>query len=99
MPSQVGVIGISTRFIAVAVMCLSIIGTMTHGFSVLPPTATTTKSPTTSLWMSEWNSGGTGDPTGKGFGSQIETLEFKIYPDGRVEETVRGVRGADCMKV
>lgn len=29
----------------------------------------------------------------------IETLEFKIYADGRVEETVRGIKGGNCNKV
>ena len=29
----------------------------------------------------------------------VERIEFKIYPDGRVEETVRGVKGNDCHKV
>ena len=29
----------------------------------------------------------------------IEQIEFKIYPDGRVEETVRGVKGNNCHKV
>ena len=24
---------------------------------------------------------------------------FKIYPDGRIEETVRGVKGGNCHKV
>lgn len=32
-------------------------------------------------------------------GGSIEQIEFKIYPDGRVEETVRGVKGANCHKV
>lgn len=27
------------------------------------------------------------------------TLEFIIYPDGRVEEKVVGVKGGDCLKV
>ena len=31
--------------------------------------------------------------------SNMETIEFKIYPDGRVEETVRGVKGNNCHKV
>jgi sensor histidine kinase YesM len=31
--------------------------------------------------------------------SQVETLEFKIYPDGRVEEIVRGIKGSNCHKV
>ena len=29
----------------------------------------------------------------------VETIEFKIYSDGRVEEVVRGVKGNDCHKV
>jgi hypothetical protein len=29
----------------------------------------------------------------------IETLEFTIYPDGRVEEKVTGVTGSNCTKV
>jgi len=29
----------------------------------------------------------------------IETVEFTIYSDGRVEETVKGVRGANCHQV
>ena len=29
----------------------------------------------------------------------VEQIEFKIYPDGRIEETVRGVKGNNCHKV
>jgi len=29
----------------------------------------------------------------------METLEFIIYPDGRVKETVTGVVGASCTEV
>jgi Protein of unknown function (DUF2997) len=29
----------------------------------------------------------------------METLEFVIYPDGRVQETVTGVIGASCAEV
>eukprot|EP00538_Stauroneis_constricta_P014188 CAMPEP_0119560804 /NCGR_PEP_ID=MMETSP1352-20130426/15912_1 /TAXON_ID=265584 /ORGANISM="Stauroneis constricta, Strain CCMP1120" /LENGTH=123 /DNA_ID=CAMNT_0007608861 /DNA_START=51 /DNA_END=422 /DNA_ORIENTATION=- len=29
----------------------------------------------------------------------LEQIEFKIYPDGRVEEIVRGVKGGDCQKI
>lgn len=29
----------------------------------------------------------------------IETLEFIIYPDGRVKETVTGIVGASCQEV
>jgi hypothetical protein len=35
-------------------------------------------------------------PKGSG---KLETLEFKIHPDGRVEEMVRGIKGGDCHKV
>jgi hypothetical protein len=30
---------------------------------------------------------------------KVEQIEFKIYSDGRVEETVRGVKGNNCHKV
>lgn len=29
----------------------------------------------------------------------IEQIEFKIFPDGRIEETVRGIKGGNCHKV
>jgi Protein of unknown function (DUF2997) len=29
----------------------------------------------------------------------IETLEFTIHPDGRVEEKVTGITGSSCTKV
>ena len=29
----------------------------------------------------------------------IETLEFVIYPDGRVKETVTGIVGSSCQEV
>ena len=29
----------------------------------------------------------------------MEQIEFKIYPDGRVEEIVRGIKGDNCHKV
>ena len=29
----------------------------------------------------------------------METLEFVIYPDGRVQETVTGIIGASCEEV
>ncbi len=29
----------------------------------------------------------------------MEQIEFKIFPDGRVEEIVRGVKGNNCNKV
>jgi hypothetical protein len=29
----------------------------------------------------------------------IETIEYTIYPDGRIEERVRGVKGDNCHKI
>jgi uncharacterized membrane protein len=47
------------------------------------------------------NTGSTGTSrlsSGGGYGS-IEQIEFKIYPDGRVEELVRGIKGNNCHKI
>jgi hypothetical protein len=30
---------------------------------------------------------------------RVQELEFIIYPDGRIEERVLGVKGADCQKL
>lgn len=38
-------------------------------------------------------------PSTKLKNGNIEQIEFKIFPDGRIEETVRGVKGGDCHKV
>jgi formylmethanofuran:tetrahydromethanopterin formyltransferase len=31
--------------------------------------------------------------------SNVERIEYKIYPDGRVEQKVIGVKGSDCVKL
>eukprot|EP00594_Rhizosolenia_setigera_P007639 CAMPEP_0178955796 /NCGR_PEP_ID=MMETSP0789-20121207/9825_1 /TAXON_ID=3005 /ORGANISM="Rhizosolenia setigera, Strain CCMP 1694" /LENGTH=96 /DNA_ID=CAMNT_0020637509 /DNA_START=237 /DNA_END=527 /DNA_ORIENTATION=+ len=49
--------------------------------------------------MSSTNNGFDGDGRGGDGGSGIEILEFKIFPDGRIEETVRGVKGNNCEKI
>ena len=36
---------------------------------------------------------------GGGGGGGIEEIEFRIYPDGRVTEIVRGVKGKSCQSV
>ena len=41
---------------------------------------------------------GDGASSGGGVG-RVEQVEFKIYPDGSVEETVRGIKGSNCHKV
>ena len=47
---------------------------------------------------SNW-SGGDGSSSSSGGNGQLQQIEFKIYPDGRVGEKVMGVKGADCLKV
>ena len=32
-------------------------------------------------------------------GGSMEEIEFRIYPDGRVTEVVRGVKGENCEKI
>merc|ERR1719506_299175 len=44
----------------------------------------------TPAMMASWDGGGE---------SGRQELEFTIYPDGRVEEKVLGVKGTDCQKV
>lgn len=29
----------------------------------------------------------------------LETLEYVIHPDGRVEEVVKGIKGKDCLSL
>lgn len=50
----------------------------------------------------QMNSGGGdfgGNFGGDGMGNGIEEIEFRVYPDGRVTETVRGVKGGNCQKL
>ena len=42
--------------------------------------------------------GANNEASGGGTGA-LEQIEFKIHPDGRVEETVRGVKGSNCHEV
>jgi hypothetical protein len=52
-------------------------------------------SSTSRLFAESWD--GTSS-SGGGTGG-IEQVEYKIFPDGRVEETVRGIKGNNCHKV
>eukprot|EP00741_Cyanophora_paradoxa_P012503 tig00020610_g12081.t1 len=45
---------------------------------------------------SSWSSSSSGD---NGSVNKIETLEFIIHPDGRVEEKVTGIVGRSCAEV
>ena len=40
-----------------------------------------------------------GKPTTSSLNGQMETIEFRIYSDGRVEEKVVGVKGGNCNKI
>lgn len=51
------------------------------------------------LYADSWDSSSADGPAAGGGAGAIEQIEFKIYPDGRVEETVRGVKGNNCHKV
>ncbi|GAB0493723.1 hypothetical protein MMPV_005008 [Pyropia vietnamensis] len=49
-------------------------------------------------WASAAGVGGSGSGGGSG-GGQMEEIEFIIYSDGRVEQTVRGVKGRACTEL
>lgn len=49
-------------------------------------------------WASAAGGSGRGGGGGSG-GSQMEEIEFIIHSDGRVEETVRGVKGRACNEL
>jgi Protein of unknown function (DUF2997) len=73
-------------------------------FSVAVSSAAGSSSRAMSSWLRMANSwdgtGGSGSGgAGASGGGAIEQIEFKIYADGRVEETVRGVKGNSCHKV
>lgn len=57
--------------------------TMTTDAFLSPSLRTSTNTRTTS----SLNNGG------------LEQIEFKIFPDGRIEETVRGIKGGECHSV
>lgn len=61
-------------------------------FMVVPSSAATPRT-TTLLRADTW------DGASSGAGGSMEQIEFKIHADGRVEETVRGVKGNNCHKV
>lgn len=50
-------------------------------------------------WDGASASGGAVSGSAGGTTGSIEQIEFKIHADGRVEETVRGVKGNNCHQV
>ena len=71
------------------------------GASAFVPVSLQQSRATTTFLRESWpgvDFGGAGPSNGGKVGS-LEQLEFKIYPDGRVEETVRGVKGGNCQEI
>ena len=64
----------------------------TGAFVVAPSSSAAARNPTL-LRADTW------DGASSGAGGSIEQIEFKIHADGRVEESVRGVKGNNCHKV
>ena len=74
-------------------LTIALAATSVSSFAILPSTTT---SRGTALFAADAWSGAQSSSSGVG---SIEQIEFKIHPDGRVEETVRGVKGNNCHKV
>ena len=88
-----------TRIRSVFVVAVAAVATGTTAQAFVVPSGSSSSSAKTMdaarigpLHMSDYDSSGS-------FDSQIEEIEFKIYPDGRIEETVRGVKGENCHEV
>ena len=71
--------------LVVLLLSLSLLLATPSAFVVVPQTASRTTLSMAESWDNPSTSGGGGGSSGK-----IEQIEFKIFPDGRVEETVRG---------
>jgi hypothetical protein len=74
----------------------------TTAFTTIVPPPSTVQSSTSRLFSESWDgassSGSSSSSSGGGTGG-IEQVEYKIFADGRVEETVRGIKGNNCHKV
>jgi len=72
------------------------------GFTLLASStafAPLTPSPSRSSSLLQADSWDSGEAMSGGGTGRVERLEFRIYPDGRVEEKVIGVKGGQCHKV
>jgi hypothetical protein len=82
---------------------LSAAWTTTTAFTIVPPPSAVQswQSSTSRLFSESWDgasSSGSSSSRGGGAG-RMEQVEYKIFSDGRVEETVRGIKGNNCHKV
>lgn len=74
--------------------------TAAQAFVVLPASNTPATTPTIQHRHIHMNADSWSDTSSSGGGAgSIEQIEFKIHSDGRIEETVRGVKGNNCHKV
>ena len=80
-----------------ALVSLLSIARTTTAFTIVPQSSVvqSSRSSCSRLLAESWD--GTSS-SGGGIGG-IEQVEYKIFPDGRVEETVRGIKGNNCHKV
>lgn len=84
--------------LVIALTFMSISTNVSLAFSVSPNLPTRQRAGNLIFQAADpWNHAAASD--GKIDGGSLERIEFKIYPDGRVEETVYGVKGNNCHKV
>ena len=90
----------SINFIKMVTLRHSVFGLLwlMAGVTAFTPNVGLHRTSSTSLYSSWEGEGGGAGPSNGNVGN-IERIEFKIFPDGRVEETVRGVKGGNCHKV
>jgi hypothetical protein len=88
--------------VILALVSLLLVARTTTAFTIVPPSSgavqswqASSQSSTSRLFAESWD--GTSS-SGGGTGG-IEQVEYKIFSDGRIEETVRGVKGNDCHKI
>mmetsp|Transcript_20131 Transcript_20131/g.25954 ORF Transcript_20131/g.25954 Transcript_20131/m.25954 type:complete len:131 (+) Transcript_20131:150-542(+) len=66
-----------------------------EAFSVLPRQGSMKTRSKLSM-ADTWDGASSSSSSGQG---SLEQIEFKIYADGRIEESVRGIKGGNCHKV
>lgn len=69
----------------------------TTAFTIVPQQQSSAA--TSRLFAESWDGAGSSSSSSGGGTGGIEQVEYKIFADGRVEETVRGIKGNNCHKV